>query len=129
MSGLSISFAVSDLERLYTNNAPQLFAEREHYARRDLGAKFIESLCVDQPVTVRLRRHVNESARTRSTGVTLDLDIRPVETMRVVMRELEPRPVVAHRPLTPPPKTHGVLGRLWNGWMKHVDQCRESLGG
>lgn len=127
-SRLSISTATSfrELDHL----GPEVFRVRELHARQKLGSKFMETLEVDQPVTVRLRiDHLNDH-QFRNVITALDLQVMRVETMRVVMRELEPPRVEAHRPSpAPAPKTPGVFGRLWNGWKKHVDQCRESLGG
>jgi hypothetical protein len=128
MSRLSISFAVDRYDAMHFG--PEESAIREGYARRDLGMKFLESLDVDQPMTVRLHRHVYKDPRVQATVTTLDLEVMAVQTMRVEMREFEPLrwkieppapPVVAPKP--------GVFGCLWDGWKKHVDQCRESLGG
>jgi hypothetical protein len=128
MSRLSISFSVDRFDAIHFG--PEEMAVREGYARRDLGMTFIESLDFDQPMTVRLRRHVHDDYRNQRSVTTLDLEVMAVQTMRVVMREFEPPrwnieppapPVVAPKP--------GVFGCLWDGWKKHVDQCRESLGG
>lgn len=124
---LAISFAIDKYSQAMFG--AQEFADRELYARRDLGIKFFEQLEVDQPMTVRLRRHSEQDFRRQAIVTTLDLEVMAVETMRVVMREMEPFRLEA-RQIKPPVKSNpGVLGRAWNGWKKHVDQCRESLGG
>lgn len=128
-SFLAISYGISDMELAASRRSVvETISERDRIARRDLGAKFIESLEVDHPVTVMLRSISHRSPGSRVHITTLDLYVVPVETMRVVRHEFRPtRPVKSHHP--EPAETPGVFGRLWNGWKKHVDQCRESLGG
>jgi len=129
---LAISFAIDKYSQAVFG--AQEFADRELYARRDLGIKFLEQLEVDQPMTVRLRRHSEQDFRRQAIVTTLDLEVMAVETMRVVRREIVMKEIEegwkCETIPEPPVKSNpGVLGRAWNGWKKYVDQCRESLGG
>lgn len=129
---LSRSFVIDKREAAM--HGAMAIADRELYARRDLGIKLLEWLEVDQPITVCLNRTCSEDYRRNAIVTTFDLKIAPVETMNVVVKKIVMKEVEVgwkHETIPDQPikSNPGVLGRLWDGWKKHVDQCRESLGG